>query len=107
MSTYSYTITSNTNDVSLGTGGTYGSPLTIASGVNVGGTEAIYAANTATIHNEGTNSATGGGLTYGIYLHDGGSVTNDSGATITGNVGINAYTNAAAAVVNSGTIYGN
>jgi O-antigen biosynthesis protein len=105
MTAYSYTITSNTNDVSLGTGGTYGSPLTIGSGVSVGGGTAIYAQNTATIHNQGTI----GGSQYGIYLEDGGSITNDSGATITGgNVGINTKEfGASTTVANSGNIYGN
>jgi hypothetical protein len=98
------TITSNiTSGITLPSGD-YDTPLTIASGVSIGGTYAVYLSHTAwSIQNEGTISASKYGILFGYSR---GTVTNDG--TISGGVygGIGQFSNGGGpvSIVNSGVI---
>jgi hypothetical protein len=101
------TITSNVySTVTLANGGSYGNPLTIGPSATVTAVNAIYAQDSWTIQNYGTLSASlSNGI--GVDLNDGGSVTNASDGTISGNFGIEANPAGAAITVdNFGGIYG-
>ncbi|MDB5395281.1 MAG: Hemagglutinin-related protein [Rhodospirillales bacterium] len=94
-----------TTGVTLITGGDYSNPVTIDAGAIVSGTTAgISATDVWTIQNYGNVS----GSTFdGIYLHNGGSVTNASSGTISGGVARGlVILNGAATVANFGTITG-
>ncbi|HEX4505309.1 MAG TPA: Hint domain-containing protein [Alphaproteobacteria bacterium] len=80
------TITSDvTTGVTLASGGTYGNPVTVASGVEISGSYALVVQTPWTVENEGTIA----GATRGIFVSTGASgyvaawITNDVGGTIT------------------------
>ncbi len=71
-----------------------------------GGIYGIYAATDWTIDNAGTIAAGSGAGHRGVFLADGGAVTNAASGAISGYDGVR-ITNAAGTVDNSGTITGN
>src|SRR5438093_206635 len=105
MSTISTTIT---HGITLSTGGTYSSPLTITAtgAVEASAGNAIYgnASQAWAVENQGTIATTAANG-IGIYLAAGGNVTNAGTGLISGAKGI-LVGNAAATITNAGTITG-